>query len=52
MPLTHEELGHMAGISRETVTRTLTALRRDGLLQLEDDQMHLQDIARLQQQVG
>ncbi|AFL90251.1 cAMP-binding protein [Terriglobus roseus DSM 18391] len=52
MPLTHEELGHMAGISRETVTRTLTALRRDGLLYLENDQMQLRDIARLQQQVG
>jgi CRP/FNR family cyclic AMP-dependent transcriptional regulator len=52
MPLTHEELGHMAGISRETVTRTLSALRRDGLLHLENDQMQLRDIARLQRQVG
>jgi CRP/FNR family transcriptional regulator len=52
MPLTHEELGHMAGISRETVTRTLSALRRDGLIHLEGDQMQLLNIERLQRQVG
>ena len=32
-PLTHEELGCMAGLSRETVTRTLTRFRREGLVE-------------------
>jgi CRP/FNR family transcriptional regulator len=29
MPLTHEELGSMAGLSRETVTRLLSKFRRE-----------------------
>lgn len=52
MPLTQEELGHMAGISRETVTRLLSAFRRDGLLRIEDDCMVLPDIRRLQEQAA
>ena len=30
MPLTHEDLGSMAGLSRETVSRLLTRFRREG----------------------
>jgi CRP/FNR family cyclic AMP-dependent transcriptional regulator len=41
MPLTHEELGNMAGISRETVTRLLTRFRREGLLDQTDQLMVL-----------
>jgi CRP/FNR family transcriptional regulator, cyclic AMP receptor protein len=52
MPLTHEELGHMAGISRETVTRVLSAFKRDGLVSIEADQMVLVDLRRLQDQAG
>ena len=33
MPLTHEELGNMAGISRETVTRLLSQFRQEGLVE-------------------
>jgi CRP/FNR family transcriptional regulator len=33
MPLTHEELGNMAGISRETVTRLLSQFRNEGLVE-------------------
>ena len=50
MPLTHEELGHMAGISRETVTRVLLAFRREGLIRIESDRMILPDLARLKEQ--
>ena len=41
MPLTHEELGSMAGLSRETVTRLLTKFRREGLLDQVNEQMVL-----------
>jgi CRP/FNR family transcriptional regulator len=41
MPLTHEELGSMVALSRETVTRTLTKFRRDGLIQQEGEMMTL-----------
>jgi CRP/FNR family cyclic AMP-dependent transcriptional regulator len=41
MPLTHEELGCMAGLSRETVTRLLTRFRSEGLLTQQGDRMTL-----------
>lgn len=41
MPLTHEELGSMAGLSRETVTRHLTRFRKDGLIQTAPGRMTL-----------
>jgi CRP/FNR family cyclic AMP-dependent transcriptional regulator len=41
MPLTHEELGSMAGLSRETVTRILSRFRKEGLLHLEGKTMTL-----------
>ncbi len=47
MPLTHEELGHMAGISRETVTRVLSSMRRESLVSIDDDQMTLHSLSRL-----
>ncbi len=39
MPLTHEELGQMAGISRETVTRVLTKMKDEKLIELEGERM-------------
>lgn len=47
MPLTHEELGHMAGISRETVTRVLSSFRKEGLLQMDGNTLHLKDMQQL-----
>jgi CRP/FNR family transcriptional regulator len=41
MPLTHEELGCMAGLSRETVTRLLGRFRAEGLIDLHGDHMSL-----------
>ncbi|WP_260703111.1 Crp/Fnr family transcriptional regulator [Edaphobacter flagellatus] len=41
MPLTHEELGNMAGLSRETVTRLLTKFRHEGMVQQQGEQIIL-----------
>lgn len=41
MQLNHEELGCMAGLSRETVSRTLLRFRREGLVDQTDDRMTL-----------
>jgi CRP/FNR family transcriptional regulator len=41
MPLTHEELGSMAGLSRETVSRLLTRFRREGHVHQIHDRMTL-----------
>jgi CRP/FNR family transcriptional regulator len=41
MHLTHEELGNMAGLSRETVSRLLTRFRREGLVTQNHDLMTL-----------
>ncbi len=41
MPLTHEELGNMAGISRETTTRVLSKLKKEGLIEIEGERMVL-----------
>ncbi len=43
MPLTHEELGHMAGISRETTTRVLSRFREGKLLEQRGEWMYLGD---------
>jgi CRP/FNR family transcriptional regulator, cyclic AMP receptor protein len=41
MPLTHEELGSMTGLSRETVTRLLGKFRREGLVEMDGERMVL-----------
>jgi CRP/FNR family transcriptional regulator len=41
MALTHEELANLAGISRETVTRTLARFRRENLIQMSGSTMVL-----------
>lgn len=41
MPLTHEELGNMAGISRETVTRLLSQFRQEGFLEQQGEMLTL-----------
>ena len=48
MPLTHEELGSLAGISRETVTRLLGKFRREGLLHQLDERMVLHHPGKLE----
>ena len=41
MPLTHDELASMAGLTRETVTRTLARFRREGMLVQQNGRMVL-----------
>ena len=41
MPLTHEELGSLAGLSRETVTRLLGKFHREGLVDQDGEHMVL-----------
>ena len=41
MQLTHEDLGSMAGLTRETVSRLLTRFRREGLVNQTNDRMTL-----------
>jgi CRP/FNR family cyclic AMP-dependent transcriptional regulator len=48
MQLTHEELGNMAGLSRETVSRLLTRFRREGLVTQDHDCMTLNQPDKLQ----
>ncbi len=49
MPLTHEELGQMAGVSRETATRVLTQLKLERLLEVDGDEMVVSSPERLEQ---
>lgn len=35
LPLTHEDLGHLSGLSRETITRTISAFKRNKLIHME-----------------
>lgn len=48
MPLTHEELGSMAGLSRETVTRLLAKFRRERLVDQQGERMTLLSPAGLE----
>jgi CRP-like cAMP-binding protein len=52
MPLTHEDLGSMAGLSRETVSRLLTRFRREGLVDQTDDRMTLNQPRQLKTLCG
>jgi len=48
MQLSQEDLGSMAGLSRETVSRLLTRFRREGLVDQSDDRMTLNNPGRLE----
>jgi len=41
MALTHEELGSLAGTSRETVSRTLGRFQKDGLISIQGTSLHV-----------
>lgn len=46
MTLTHEELGDLAGLSRETVTRLLGKFQREGLLRIKGSSITIADLRR------
>lgn len=48
LQLTHEELGSMAGLSRETVSRLLARFRREGLVDQTHDRMTLHHPVQLE----
>jgi CRP-like cAMP-binding protein len=47
LKITHQELAEMVGTSRETVTRTLSELQRDGVIQIADRRIIVVDSKRL-----
>jgi len=47
IPLTHQELADLAGLSRETTTRMLNALAGEGVVRLKARQVHLTDLDKL-----
>lgn len=47
MALTHEELGNLAGLSRETVTRLLGKFQHEGLLRIKGSSVTIADVHRL-----
>ena len=48
LKITHEELAEMVGTSRETVTRVLARLRKDGIIQVDQRRITLIDSEALQ----
>ncbi len=51
MTLTHEELASLAGISRETVTRTLGSLQREHLIEIRGSAVTIPHPDRLEREV-
>lgn len=47
--LTHEQISAMTGASRVTVTRTLGRLKKEGIVNTINKQLHILDIGRLRQ---
>ena len=42
IPLTHQEIADMVGTSRQTVTSTLSALKRQGVLSIDNRRIHIE----------
>ena len=47
IPLTHQELADLAGLSRETTTRLLNTFEQQGVVSLKSRQVHLADLEKL-----
>ena len=50
--LTHDEIGQIIGMSRETVTRTLTNFRKQHIAELHGSTLRIQDMSAIQKLVG
>ncbi|RAK19574.1 CRP/FNR family transcriptional regulator [Anoxybacillus vitaminiphilus] len=48
---TNRELANMIGTSRETISRTLSHLKRKGLIDIDDDGFYLIDVERLEKEI-
>lgn len=42
IPLTHQEIADMVGTSRQTVTSALSALKRQGVLSIDNRRIHIE----------
>jgi CRP/FNR family transcriptional regulator len=42
IPLTHQEIADMIGTSRQTVTSTLSVLKRQGVLNIDNHRIHIE----------
>jgi CRP/FNR family transcriptional regulator, cyclic AMP receptor protein len=49
---THQQLAEMIGSYRETITKAIGEFREAGLIRVEEDTIHLTDMARLQELAG
>jgi CRP-like cAMP-binding protein len=49
---THQQLAEMIGSYRETVTKAIGEFREAGLIRVEEEAIHLTDMARLQELAG
>jgi CRP/FNR family transcriptional regulator len=53
LPLTREEMADYLGLTLETVSRQISALRRDGVIELEGNRrVHIPDMDRLMEEAG
>jgi len=52
IPLTHQELADMAGLSRETTTRLLNTLEKEGVVKLKNRQVALANLDALKKYAG
>lgn len=53
MPLTREEMADYLGLTLETVSRQMSALKRDGVIELEGKrQIRVPDLDRLTEEAG
>ncbi|MEA1890463.1 MAG: fumarate/nitrate reduction transcriptional regulator Fnr [Pseudomonadota bacterium] len=52
LPMTREEIGNYLGLSLETVSRRMSSLHEDGILEVENRLIKLKDIERLQALCG
>lgn len=50
--ITHKELGVLSGISRESVTRTLTQLQKEGVIELKDRHMILNNFGEFERELS
>jgi CRP/FNR family transcriptional regulator len=50
--ITHQELAEMVGTSRETVTRVMTRLKEQGIIEIDQRRITLLDSKSLLQSVG
>jgi CRP/FNR family transcriptional regulator len=52
LPMTREEIGNYLGLSLETVSRRMSSLHEDGILEVENRLIKLKDLERLQALCG